>query len=258
MSVGAGFAQTAVSGPLLLAVAVAAVAGLVSFASPCVLPLVPGYLGYVTGLSGVELERRGRSRVLAGTALFVAGFSAVFVAYGAAFGALGTALVRYGETTTRVLGVVVVVMGLVFLGAGRLLPARVGAALDADRRPSWRPAAGLAGAPLLGVVFGLGWSPCLGPTLAAVQALALDAASPWRGVALGLAYCAGLGLPFLLVAAGLGSGSRALAAVRRHRVALGRAGGAVLVAVGLLLVTGLWSAWLAGLQASVSGFEVVV
>lgn len=256
--VGEAFAQTALSGPLLLAVAVAALAGLVSFASPCVLPLVPGYLGYVTGLSGVDLDRRRRGRVLTGTALFVVGFSAVFVAYGAAFGALGSVLVRYGEVTTRVLGVVVVVMGLVFLGAGALLPGRVRAALDADRRPSWRPAAGLAGAPLLGVVFGLGWSPCLGPTLAAVQALALDAASPWRGVVLGVAYCTGLGLPFLAVAAGLGSGSRALTAVRAHRVALGRLGGGVLVLVGLLLVTGVWTAWLARLQAGATGFEVVL
>lgn len=258
MSIGEGFAQTASSGPLVLAALVAAVAGLVSFASPCVLPLVPGYLGYVTGLSGVDLARQRRSRVLLGAALFVAGFTAVFVAYGAAFGALGSVLVRYGDVTTRVLGVVVVVMGLVFLGAGRLLPSRVGAALDADRRSSWRPAAGLAGAPLLGVVFGLGWSPCLGPTLAAVQALALDAASPGRGVALGLAYCLGLGLPFLLFAAGLGRGSRSVAALSRHRVAVGRAGGAVLVVVGLLLATGVWSAWLARLQAGISGFEVVV
>jgi cytochrome c-type biogenesis protein len=261
LGLGASFAETALSGPLLAAVAVAAVAGLVSFASPCVLPLVPGYLGYVTGLSGVEPARgarQARGRVLTGAALFVAGFSAVFVAYGAAFGALGTALVRYGEVTTRVLGVVVVAMGLLFLGAGRLLPARLGAALDADRRPAWRPAAGLAGAPLLGVVFGLGWSPCLGPTLAAVQALALDAASPWRGVALGLAYCLGLGLPFLLAAAGLGRGSATVAVLRRHRVALGRAGGALLVVVGLLLVTGAWSTWLARLQATVTGFEVAL
>ncbi len=255
---GEGFATTAASGPLLLAVAVAAIAGLVSFASPCVLPLVPGYLGYVTGLTGVDLQRQRRSRVLLGALLFVTGFSAVFVGYGAAFGALGASLVRYGEVTTRVLGVVVVAMGLVFLGAGRVLPGRVGAALAADRRPGWRPAAGLAGAPVLGVVFGLGWSPCLGPTLTAVQALALDAASPWRGVALGVAYCAGLGLPFLLVAAGLGRGSRTLAVLRHHRVAIGRAGGGVLVAVGLALVTGVWTTWLAGLQASVSGFEVVL
>lgn len=289
-SVGGTFARTALDGPLLAAVAVAAVAGLVSFASPCVLPLVPGYVGYVTGLTGVAAVDRSaapvpggrdapaatsgttttaapapaaappaeRTRVLTGAVLFVLGFSAVFVAYGAAFGTLGTALVRYGETTTRVLGAVVVVMGLLFLGAGRLLPGRLGALSQGEARVRWRPAAGLAGAPLLGAAFGLGWSPCLGPTLAAVQALALDAASPWRGVLLGLAYCAGLGLPFLLVAAGLGRTSRTLAVLRRHRVAIGRAGGLVLVVVGLMLVTGVWSTWLSGLQATISGWETVV
>ena len=292
-SVGGAFARTALDGPLLAAVAVAALAGLVSFASPCVLPLVPGYVGYVTGLTGVAAvdrpvpagsavpagpDGRGapaatastastttapappaeRARVLTGAALFVLGFSAVFVAYGAAFGTLGTALVRYGETTTRVLGVVVVVMGLLFLGAGRLLPGRLGALSQGEARVRWRPAAGLAGAPLLGAAFGLGWSPCLGPTLAAVQALALDAASPWRGVLLGLAYCAGLGVPFLMVAAGLGRSSRTSAVLRRHRVAIGRVGGLVLVVVGLMLVTGAWSTWLAGLQATISGWETVV
>ena len=291
-SVGSTFARTALDGPLLAAVAVAAVAGLVSFASPCVLPLVPGYVGYVTGLTGIAAVDRSaptgpggraghdtsttasprtttvqapaaappaeRTRVLTGAALFVLGFSAVFVAYGAAFGTLGTALVRYGDTTTRVLGVVVVVMGLLFLGAGRLLPGRLGALAQGEARVRWRPAAGLAGAPLLGAAFGLGWSPCLGPTLAAVQALALDAASPWRGVLLGLAYCAGLGVPFLLVAAGLGRSSRTLGLLRRHRVAIGRAGGLVLLVVGLMLVTGAWSTWLSGLQAAISGWETVV
>lgn len=268
-SVGSSFATTAMSGPLLAAVAVAALAGLVSFASPCVLPLVPGYLGYVTGLTGVGAGAGGgaatagrdgeqRGRVLLGAVLFVLGFSVVFVGYGAAFGALGGALTRYGDVVTRVLGVFVVAMGLIFLGGARLLPGRLGAALESDRRSRWRPAAGLAGAPLLGVVFGIGWSPCLGPTLAAVQALALDAASPGRGVALGLAYCVGLGLPFLLVAAGLGRSSRTLAVIRRHRVALGRLGGAVLLVVGLMLVTGVWTAWLSSLQATIGGFETVV
>ncbi len=268
-SVGSSFASTAVSGPLVAAVAVAALAGLVSFASPCVLPLVPGYLGYVTGLTGLgggavagrapsARADEHRGRVLLGAVLFVLGFSVVFVGYGAAFGALGGALTRYGDAVTRVLGIFVIAMGLIFLGGARFLPARLGAVLESDRRSRWRPAAGLAGAPLLGVVFGIGWSPCLGPTLAAVQALALDAASPWRGVTLGLAYCVGLGLPFLLVAAGLGRSSRTLTVIRRHRVALGRIGGGVLVVVGLMLVTGVWTAWLSALQATIGGFETVV
>ena len=255
---GGTFAGTALSGPLVLAVLVAAIAGLVSFASPCVLPLVPGYLGYVTGLTGMDLERQRRSRALAGAGLFIAGFTVVFVGYGAAFGALGLVLQGYAQTLTRVLGVVVLLMGLLFLGAGRVLPAWLRAAVDSDRRSSWRPAAGLAGAPLLGVVFGLGWSPCLGPTLAAVNALALDSASPWRGALLATAYAAGLGVPFLLVAAGLGRGSRSVGWLRRHRVAVGRAGGSVLVIVGLLLVTGAWSAWLYRLQATITGVTLPV
>jgi cytochrome c-type biogenesis protein len=248
--VGGAFAQTALTGPVLLAVVVAALAGLVSFASPCVLPLVPGYLGYVTGLTGVDLEHQRRGRVVAGAGLFVLGFSAVFVAFGAAFGSLGGLLVRHDVALTRWLGVLVVVMGLVFLG---LAPGS-----RTERRVRWRPAAGLAGAPLLGAVFGLGWTPCMGPTLSAVLLLATDAGTAWRGALLTLAYCLGLGLPFVLVALGLGRGARALDAVRRHRLVIARTGGASLVVVGLLLVTGLWSAWLGDLAGLVSGFWVAV
>ena len=249
-SIGSAFAETVWSGPMLLALPVAALAGLVSFASPCVLPLVPGYLGFVTGLSGQPLERQRRSRVVLGTLLFVLGFTAVFVALGAAFGGLGAVLQQWGPELTRVLGVLVLAMGLVFLG---VLPG-----LQQERRLRWRPAAGLAGAPLLGVVFGLGWAPCIGPTLAAVLGLTLQQGSAARGAVLTVAYCLGLGLPFLLAAAGLGRGVRALDVLRRHRVAVSRAGGAMLVVVGVLLVSGIWTTWMNALQGTIGGFETVI
>jgi cytochrome c-type biogenesis protein len=250
VSIGTAFAETVLSGPLLLALPVAALAGLVSFASPCVLPLVPGYLGYVTGLTGEDLERQPRSRLLTGAALFVLGFTVVFVLLGAAVGGLGTALARWDVVLTRVLGVLVIAMGVVFLGA---VPA-----LQRERRLPLRPAAGLAGAPLLGVVFGLGWAPCIGPTLSAVLLLTLDSGSAGRGAVLTAAYCLGLGVPFLVVALGLGRGVRSLEVLRRHRLAISRVGGAMLVVVGLLLVTGVWSAWLSALQGTIGSFETVI
>ena len=250
MSIGTAFADAVLSGPLLLALPVAALAGIVSFASPCVLPLVPGYLGYVTGLTGQDLEDQPRGRVLTGTLLFVLGFTAVFVALGAAVGSLGGMLAQQADALTRVLGVVVILMGLAFLG---LVPA-----LQRERRLRFRPAAGLAGAPLLGVVFGLGWAPCIGPTLAAVLTLTLQQGSATRGAVLTVAYCLGLGLPFLLVAAGLGRGMRSLELLRRHRVGIARAGGAMLVLVGVLLVTGVWTSWMNSLQGTITSFETVI
>ncbi|MFE7407083.1 cytochrome c biogenesis CcdA family protein [Isoptericola sp. NPDC057559] len=257
---GDTFAVTAFSGSMLLALPVALIAGLVSFASPCVLPLVPGYVGYVSGMAAATAggsqarpgapRDPGRRRVVAGVALFVLGFTAVFVALMAAAGALGSYLVQWETTIMRVLGVVVILMGLAFLGAMPFL--------QRERRMHLSPQAGLWAAPLLGVVFGLGWTPCIGPTLAAVQALSLDQASAGRGIALGIAYCIGLGVPFLLVALGLQSSQRMLGFLRRHRLAIQRAGGALLVLVGLALVTGLWAAWTSQLQGWVSGFATVV
>jgi cytochrome c-type biogenesis protein len=250
VSIGSTFAETVLSGPLLLALPVAALAGLVSFASPCVLPLVPGYLGYVTGLTGEDLERQPRRRVVTGAVLFVLGFTAVFVLLGTAVGGLGGLLQRWDTEIARALGVLVIAMGVVFLGAAP--------ALQRERRLRWRPAAGLAGAPLLGVVFGLGWAPCIGPTLAAVLGLTLQQGSAARGAVLTVAYCLGLGVPFVVVAAGLGRGARSLDVLRRHRLAIARAGGAMLVVVGLLLVTGIWSAWMNALQGTIGGFETVI
>jgi len=265
-AVGDGLAVTAFSGSLLLAVPVAMLAGLVSFASPCVLPLVPGYLGYVSGMAAASMNataeaggtggavatrvKPARARVVGGVALFVLGFTVVFVSFGAAFGGLGSYLVRWDDVITRVLGAVVILLGLGFLGAVPFL--------QREARFHMTPRAGLWGAPLLGVVFGLGWTPCIGPTLGAVQVLAIDEASAGRGALLGVAYCIGLGVPFLLVALGLGSSERMMDFLRRHRLAALRLGGGLLVLVGLLLVTGLWTRLTGAMQLWIGGFETVI
>jgi cytochrome c-type biogenesis protein len=249
--VGETFSGLVTDGPLLVAAAVAALVGLISFASPCVLPLVPGYLSYVAGLVGTPSSGRApepagggtatavrtdvspRSRMVTGAVLFVLGFSAVFIAFATAFGGLGRLLLEHTDVLNRVFGVVTILVGLGFLG---WLPL-----LQRTTRLSARPAAGLAGAPLLGVVFGLGWTPCLGPTLAAVYSLAYSEATAARGAVLGLAYCLGLGVPFVLVALGARWAVGATAVLRRHARTVTRVGGVVLVLVGVLLLTGAWT-----------------
>jgi cytochrome c-type biogenesis protein len=227
-----GAAETVLNGSLLLAMVIALAAGVVSFLSPCILPLVPAYLSYVTGMVGVDLAEVKRSRLVLGTALFIAGFSFVFVSFGALFGGLGAWLLTYSDVITRVLGVVTIVFGLAFMG---LVPW-----LNRGWHPQQQPAVGLAGAPMLGVLFGIGWTPCVGPTLGAVQTLAYDQASAARGALLTAVYCIGLGLPFLLVAVALQRSMRAMAFMKRHYVAVMRLGGGMLVVLGLLLVTGWW------------------
>lgn len=249
-----GFATTVTSGPLLAAVAVAAIAGVISFASPCVLPLVPGYLSYLTGLSGADLDdpaaRRVRGRVLAGSALFVLGFTAVFVAYGAAFGGLGRLLAVHQSAIERVVGALVIVLGLAFLG---LVPG-----LQRELRLHRLPASGLAGAPLLGVVFGVGWTPCVGPTLGAVQGLAYTSASAGRGALLSAAYCVGLGLPFVLFGLGYRWFLGALGVARRHARWVTRTGGVLLIVLGLLLLTGTWNDLTITMRDWVAGFTPAV
>jgi cytochrome c-type biogenesis protein len=237
--------QIVFSGQLLLALPIALLAGLVSFASPCVLPLVPGYLAYVGGISDPG-AKRDRSRVLTGVALFVLGFAVVFIAYGAAFGALGLWLVRWQEVVIRVLGVLVILMGLVFIGQFSFLQRTI--------KPTWRPATGLIGAPLLGVVFGLGWTPCIGPTLAAISALSVGSGSPWRGALLGLFYCIGLGIPFLLVALGFDWVAGSVAFLKRHIRVINIIGGALLVVIGVMMATGLWTAMMSQFLGVISGF----
>jgi cytochrome c-type biogenesis protein len=242
--------ETVVSGSLLAAAPLAALAGLVSFASPCVLPLVPGYLSYVTGMTGADLAEQRRGRLLAGVLLFVAGFSVVFVSYGVVFGGLGRWLLEYQDPITRVLGVVTIVFGLAFMG---FVPG-----LQRTMKSGRLPAAGLAGAPLLGVLFGLGWTPCIGPTLGAVQGLAITEASAWRGALLSLAYCAGLGLPFVATALAYRRALGAFGAVKRHYPLVMRIGGGMLVLIGVLLVSGLWGDLTIELRSWISGFEPVI
>nr|WP_221473164.1 cytochrome c biogenesis protein CcdA [Planomonospora venezuelensis] len=239
-------AGTVASGSLALALPIAVAAGLVSFLSPCVLPLVPGYLSYVTGMSADP--RRGRMTL--GMVLFVLGFAAVFVATGALFGGLGSALLGNADVITRVLGALTILLGLAFMG---FVPG-----LQRDVRIHRLPAAGLAGAPLLGVVFGLGWTPCIGPTLAVVLTLGLNEGSAGRGAVLAFAYALGLGLPFVVAGLAYRRALHTFKALRRHSQLITRVGGAMLVAVGLLLVTGLWTDLVVTMQGWIGGFQPVI
>ena len=230
----AGWAQDAVAGSMLVALPVALLAGLVSFFSPCVVPLLPGYLAYASGMGAADLVAGNRrpGRALAGTALFVLGFASVFVAAGVVFGSLGQALLTYQAQISRVVGVLTIVMGLIFSG---LLP--IG---RREIRLQRLPAVGIAGAPLLGMVFGLGWTPCIGPTLSVVLSLALTEGSGTRGALLAFIYALGLGIPFLIAAAAFASMTHAVDLLRRHQQTLLRVGGAAMIILGLLLVTGWW------------------
>jgi cytochrome c-type biogenesis protein len=250
-----GLTEFAISGPLLLATGLAMLAGAVSFASPCVVPLVPGYLAYLTGLVGAEGARQSRGRVLAAVALFVLGFSVVFTASVVTVLGIAERLVVNEIVLQRVGGVVTIAMGLVFIG---LCPT-----LQRDLRIHPRPGLGprhLLGAPLLGAVFGLGWTPCLGPTLVGVTALAVGTPGGGlaRGVLLVAAYCLGLGLPFVLLALGARRAISAVTWLRAHVRGIQLAGGALLVVVGLLLVTGLWAELIAVLREPVAGFETPI
>jgi len=232
LDLGDWFASTAHDGSLVLAVPVALVAGLVSFFSPCVVPLLPGYLSYATGLSGVDLADARRGRMFAGSLLFVLGFSFVFVSFGALIGGVGAWLFEYERPITIVLGSLTILLGLVFLG---VVPW-----MQRDWRIHQVPAVGLAAAPLLGLLFGLGWAPCIGPTLSAVLTLSVNEASAGRGALLSFVYCLGLGLPFIVAALAYRRMLGTVGWVRRHQQWVTAFGGVMLVVVGVLLVTGWW------------------
>lgn len=250
LDAGDTFARAVAGGSLALAILVALLAGLVSFASPCVLPLVPGYVGFLGGSLAAAAGVAKRGRVLAGVGLFVAGFGVVFVAFGAVAGGIGAWLARWQDPVSRVLGLLVVVLGLAFAG---LVPF-----LQNERKVHLTPRSGLWGAPLLGLTFGLGWTPCIGPTLAAILALSLGGGSTLRGGLLGAAFVVGLGLPFLLVALGLERSRRVTGWLTRHRFGVLRTGGGLLVVLGLALVTGVWGHWAAWLQGLLTGTDVYV
>ncbi|MGO1292410.1 MAG: cytochrome c biogenesis CcdA family protein [Brevibacterium linens] len=250
---GADFAQTVLSGPLLLAAGAAALAGLVSFASPCVLPLVPGYVGYVTGLSGSSLKDKQTWRVVVGITLFVLGFTVVFVLLGTSFSALGALFSQWQSIILRVLGVIVILAGFVFMGGFGLL--------QNERRIRARPKAGLWGAPVLGATFALGWAPCVGPTLSAVLSMSVSFGGDgmiWRGALLAFVYCLGLGIPFILLALAIHKGAGRLVWVRQHQTAIVRAGGIMLIILGVLMASGVWNMWMTSLQGLINGFEVVI
>jgi cytochrome c-type biogenesis protein len=225
-------------------------AGAISFFSPCVVPLLPGYLSYVTGLSAAELGSERRGRMLAGTSLFVAGFSAVFILTGVLFGAIGNALLEHQTLITRILGGVTVVLGLVFLGGFGFL--------QRDVRVHRVPAVGIAAAPLLGVLFGFGWTPCIGPTLGTVMNLAATQGSSGRGAVLALVFSLGLGIPFIVAALAFRRMLRAVAWVRKHQLLVIRIGGVLMIAVGLLLLTGVWDSMTADLRQWVANFGSAV
>ncbi|MET8578023.1 cytochrome c biogenesis protein CcdA [Streptomyces sp. NPDC005012] len=235
------------SGALLLALPIAVLGGLVSFFSPCVLPLVPGYLSYVTGVTGTDLAEARRGRMAAGASLFVLGFTVVFVSTGALFGYFGQTLQEYSGVLSKVLGVLMIALGVFFMGLMPWLTQR-------EFRFHRRPAAGLAGAPLLGALFGIGWTPCIGPTLTSVLALSSDQASAGRGAVLTVAYCFGLGLPFVLAAVAFRKALGAFGWVKRHYVWVLRIGGTMMIVTGVLLLTGVWDLLVQHMQGWANGF----
>lgn len=245
------FGEAVFSGQLFLAIPVAVLAGLLSFASPCILPLVPGYLAYIGGFadgrtSAPTRDRRGRNRLLAGVALFILGFTLVFVLTGIVFGMAGFWLNQYRDLVTRIAGAVVILMGLVFVGQF--------AGLQRTVKSQWRPRMGLVGAPLLGAVFAVGWTPCTGPTLTAINSLSLTTGSPWQGGLLALFYALGLGIPFLLIALGLNWATGSVKFLKAHIREINLLGGVLLIVIGVLMVSGIWISWLLDLQGVIGNF----
>jgi cytochrome c-type biogenesis protein len=230
-------------GFILLALPLSILAGLISFASPCVLPLVPGYLSYAAGYS------HARGRVLLGSTLFVAGFSLLFISYGVLFGGLGARIAVHEEIITRVLGVFTIALGLIFAGAFPMMP---------TLRPKISTTGGLIGAPVLGFLFGIGWTPCIGPALATVQTLAFSESSAFRGAILSLGYCIGLGLPFIATGLFFDKSEKLRKFLTRNGHAISITGGVLMIIIGLLQVTGIWNSLMIDLRSVISEFVPVI
>jgi cytochrome c-type biogenesis protein len=237
------FVNNLFDGFLLVAIPLAILAGLVSFASPCVLPLVPGYLSFAAGYS------QARGRIFLGSLLFVLGFSALFISYGLLFGSIGTQISVHEEIITRVLGVFTIILGLIFAGAFPMIP---------TVRPRISTTGGLVGAPVLGFLFGIGWTPCIGPALATVQTLAFSESSAFRGALLSFGYCIGLGLPFIATGLFFDKSEKLRKFLTRHGRSISIFGGVLLILIGLLQVTGIWNSLMIDLRSTISEFTPVI
>ena len=237
------FVNNLFDGFLLFAIPLSILAGLISFASPCVLPLVPGYLSFAAGYS------QARGRIFLGSVLFVFGFSALFISYGLLFGSAGAQISANEEIITRILGVFTIILGLIFAGAFPMMP---------TLRPRISTTGGLIGAPVLGFLFGIGWTPCIGPALATVQTLAFTESSAFRGAILSLGYCIGLGLPFIATGLFFDKSEKLRKFLTRHGRVISIIGGALLIIIGLLQVTGIWNSLMIDLRSSISEFTPVI
>ena len=230
---------------LLIAMAIASLAGLISFFSPCVIPLVPGYLSYASGMSG----SRNRSRVLLGSVLFVSGFTVLFISYGLLFGQLGSKIAQNSRIISRVLGLLTIALGFVFLFNEKFYR---------SFKPSWKMRTGLISAPFIGFAFGIGWTPCIGPTLGAVQVLAFESATAQRGAILSASYCFGLGAPFILMGLFLDKAEPVRKMIARRGNLITKIGGSLLILIGLLQVTNLWDQLMNSLRDLITGFIPII
>jgi len=237
------FVNNLFDGFILLALPLAILAGLLSFISPCILPLVPGYLAYAAGFS------QSKGRVLLGSSLFVAGFSLLFISYGALFGGFGARIAVHEEIITRILGIFTIGLGLIFAGVFPMMP---------TLRPKISTTGGLVGAPILGFLFGVGWTPCIGPALATVQTLAFSESSAFRGAVLSLGYCLGLGLPFIATGLFFDRSARLRHFLTRNGRKISLIGGAFLILIGILQVSGAWNYLMNDLRSVISNFAPVI